>query len=103
MELNAAQKAMLEARVRVPDDVVYRKFAEETIVLNLENGKYHGLNRVGAEMVTAAAEGVPLLEVAEATAEQYGRPVEEVQADLADLCLDLSERGLIEVQEERED
>ena len=30
--------------VRVPEHVVYRDFAEQTVVLNLRTGRYHGLN-----------------------------------------------------------
>ena len=29
---------------RIPQHVVFRGFATETVVLNLETGKYHGLN-----------------------------------------------------------
>jgi hypothetical protein len=39
--------------VRVPEHVVYRKFAEETVALNLQTGRYHGLNPTAAAMVQA--------------------------------------------------
>lgn len=39
--------ALLAARPPVPDHVVYRAFVDETVVLNLDTGRYHGLNAVG--------------------------------------------------------
>jgi len=38
-------------RARVPNNVVYRTFAYETVVLNLNTGKYHGLNRTAGRML----------------------------------------------------
>ena len=39
--------------VRVPDHVVYRDFAEQTVVLNLRTGRYHGLNETSSQMLDA--------------------------------------------------
>ena len=36
---------------RVPDHVVYRKYVRETVILNLDTGTYHGLNRSGGKML----------------------------------------------------
>ena len=41
----------LDAHASVPQHVVYRRFAAETVVLNLETGTYHGLNATGARML----------------------------------------------------
>ena len=38
-------------RVTIPQHVVFRTFVEETIVLNLESGRYHGLNRTAGRML----------------------------------------------------
>lgn len=39
---------ILDSQARVPRHVVYRDFVNETVVLNLETGTYHGLNRPNA-------------------------------------------------------
>lgn len=97
MELNAAQQAMLEATVALPDHVVLRHFEEESIALNLETGKYHGLNVTAGRMVQALSKGATVGEVAKRTAAEYGRPPEQIQTDILQLCADLSERGLIDL------
>jgi hypothetical protein len=86
---------LLAAKVRVPDRVVYRAFPEETVMLNLTTGKYHGLNPTATRMLaTLERSGT----VAEALAEligTYNAPAEEVERDLRGLCDALLERQLI--------
>ena len=38
-----AEGEIMQSRLRVPEHVVYRSFGEETVVVNLRSGKYHGL------------------------------------------------------------
>jgi hypothetical protein len=47
------EETRLASRPRVPEHVVYRTFVNETVVLNLETGAYHGLNPVGGRMLAA--------------------------------------------------
>ncbi len=37
--------------IRIPHHVVFRHFVNETVVLNLQTGKYHGLNRTAGRML----------------------------------------------------
>src|ERR671938_504612 len=53
MEAAPSNDAMLTARLRVPEHVVYRDFDDETVVLNLDSGQYHGLNPTAAAMLSA--------------------------------------------------
>ena len=46
---NAA--SLLTCKVTVPQHVVYRSFPTETVVLNLNTGKYHGLNATAGRML----------------------------------------------------
>lgn len=85
------------AGVRVPHHVVYRNFAAETVVLNLETGRYHGLNPVGGRMLEVLERSPSVERAAVTLAAEYGRPRDEVRADLIRFCEDLSGRGLIEV------
>lgn len=82
---------------RVPQHVVHRSFAHETVILNLKTGRYHGLNPTAGTMLTELERGVTIAEAAARLAEHYGRPVAEIERDLSDLCLDLLERGLIQL------
>jgi hypothetical protein len=82
--------------VRVPQHVVYRDFAAETVVLNLNTGMYHGLNRAAGRMLTLLDEIGELDAVAARLSNEYRRPRAEMLTDLDTLCRDLLSRGLIE-------
>jgi hypothetical protein len=87
--------SLLAASVRLPGHVVYRAFARETVVLNLQTGKYHGLNPTGARMLEAIQTAPTLRAAAEQLAAEYQLPVSELERDLCNLCTDLLERELI--------
>jgi hypothetical protein len=86
-----------DTRARVPDHVVYRTFANETVVLNLQSGKYHGLNPSGGRMLDLLSQDRSVAETSARLAEEYGRPVDEIERDLTAFCADLVDRGLIEL------
>lgn len=88
---------LLQARVKVPEHVVRRAFADETVVLNLQSGQYHGLNATAAAMVDALEGGEPPVAVAARISAAAGQPAERVQADLVALLRCLAERGLVEL------
>jgi Coenzyme PQQ synthesis protein D (PqqD) len=84
--------------VTVPQNVVFRQFPAETVVLNLQTGKYHGLNPTAGRMLEALVESEAVSEAVEALAAEYGRPAAGVERDIQDLCRALLDRGLIETE-----
>jgi hypothetical protein len=93
----AQELDLTTATVRVPVHVVYRTFAQETVVLNLKTGRYHGLNPTAGTMLTALERQPTVGEAAAWLAAHYGQPLEEIERDLRALFLDLLERGLIDL------
>lgn len=87
---------LLASSVRLPEHVVHRAFAAETVVLNLKSGRYHGLNPVAGRMLGVLEQGVTVQDAARQLAAEYGQPVETIDEDICGLCTDLLERGLIE-------
>jgi hypothetical protein len=85
--------------VRVPEHVVFRNFPSETVVLNLQTGKYHGLNQTAGRMLELLGERGEVDSVAATLAEEYDQPVDEMRQDVDALCRDLLARNLIEVDE----
>ena len=85
-------------KVTIPQHVVFRAFVEETVVLNLESGRYHGLNPTAGRMLELLGEHGDVGTVAERIAEETGAPSERVAEDLHGFCSSLAERGLIEVE-----
>jgi hypothetical protein len=92
-----ARETILDSRVKVPQHVVYRAFANETVVLNRLTGKYHGLNPTGGRMLEVLEGSAKVREAGEVLAAQYARPAVEIEGDLYDFCLELLEFGLIEM------
>ncbi len=82
--------------VRVPQHVVYRDFASETVVLNLNTGLYHGLNPTAGRMLKLLDELGDLGAVAAQLSNEYRRPRAQIAEDLETLCRDLLARTLIE-------
>ena len=91
-----ADDPLISARVRVPEHVVYRDFGDETVVLNLDSGMYHGLNRTAAAMLSVLGESDTVGAAVERLAREFEQPPEVIERDLLDLCRSLDERGLIE-------
>ena len=91
------QLELATATVGVPDHVVYRAFAHEVVALNLKTGQYHGLNPTAGTMLTALERHSTVAEAALSLAAHYERPLEEIERDLHELCIDLLDRGLLEL------
>lgn len=89
---------LLAARVRVPEHVVHRAFPGETVILNLETGKYHGLNATAARMLEVLKRADSVATALDELAEEYDVPRAELEHDLRDLCAKLLSRDLIELE-----
>jgi hypothetical protein len=97
-QMSAPSRAPVSSnRVVIPQHVVFRSFVEETVVLNLESGRYHGLNRTAGRMLELLGELGEMDAVADAVVEETGAPGERVREDLQALCDSLAERGLIQL------
>jgi hypothetical protein len=84
--------------VRLPPHVVYRAFAKETVILNLQTGKYHGVNPTGGRMLEILTRSDTVGDAVAKLAAEYGQPREQIALDVDEFCRDLLERGLIELE-----
>jgi hypothetical protein len=82
--------------VTVPEYVVYRDFADQTVALNLQTGRYHGLNPTAAAMLEALREAPTVAAAAERLAPEWDVERDALLADLLELCEGLEGRGLLE-------
>ena len=67
-------------------------------MLNLDAGKYHGLNAVATSMVAALEESATVGDAARAVAQEYDQPLERIVEDMTALIADLVDRGLATVE-----
>lgn len=94
-----ADEHVMTARVTLPRHVVHRPFPTETVILNLETGKYHGVNPTGGRILTVLLEQGEVRATAEALASEFKRPLAEIAGDVCAFCRELSARGLIELHQ----
>src|SRR4051794_34171228 len=93
-----SDKSLLAAAARTPEHVVYRAFVNETVLLNLETGRYFGVNPSGGTMLEQLVAGGAVREAAERLAAPYERPYDEIEGDVLEFCTDLESRGLLELR-----
>jgi hypothetical protein len=84
---------------RVPDHVVYREIADQTVALNLRTGRYHGLNDTAGAMLAVVCAAPSIAVAAERLAPQWDVAEDVLLADLDELCAGLESRGLLETRE----
>lgn len=85
------------AGVKVPEQVVHRAFGEQTVLLNLETGQYHGLNQTGRRIFELLVERGSTAGVAAQIAAEYEIDEGRAAADVEELCASLRDRGLLEL------
>ena len=89
----------MDATVRIPDHVVFRSFAQETVVLNLESGRYHGLNPTAGAMLTALEATGSIRGALQPLSNRFPSAGAQLEQDLLSFCDDAGQRGLIEITE----
>lgn len=92
-----SDKSLLACAARTPEHVVYRSFVSETVLLNLETGRYFGINPTGGRMLEELVKAQTVGDAAERLSDYYGRPRGEIDEDLQTFCDDLTSRGLLEL------
>ena len=97
MNAELSDDTIRSATASVPDHVAHRTFGEETVALNLQTGRYHGLNETATAMLEALSDGDSIQSTAARLAAEFGEPQERIETDLIGLCRSLSERGLLEL------
>ena len=87
-----------DTRVAVPQHVVFRDMADETVLLNVSTGRYHSIDAIGARFFEVLRAGDPLSSVASTLAADFKQPIDVIQHDLAEFCARMAELGLFELE-----
>jgi hypothetical protein len=92
------QPSLLDTKnVKVPDEVVFEKVGEEYVLLELNLGKYFGLNDIGSRIWELLTEsGDPQIVLARLL-EEFDVSNEVVTVDLERLLNELAEKKLIAI------
>lgn len=87
--------ASLQQPLTISDDVVARQVGEETMLLDLGTGTYHGLDAVGGRFWTLIEERGSLAAARDAMLEEFDVPADQLDRDLGALVDDLAAKGLL--------
>ena len=87
----------LSDKVTIPPQVMARVVGDETVILDLANGTYYGLDPVGARIWQLLAEGQSLVQVCEAMLAEYDVTREDIERDVAALGQALLDKNLVNI------
>lgn len=88
----------LDTIVQVRPDVLFRQLGGEVVALDLESGKYFGLNEVGSRVWDLLQTPCSLGSIQEALLQEYEVSAEDLWRDLESLVSELVRHGLAEVR-----
>ena len=87
--------ATLHTKVKIPDQVTYSEVAGELVLLDMESGKYFGLDEVGARMYALLADYGCLENAYLTLLDEYKVEAAKLESDLINLVDDLTAQKLL--------
>lgn len=84
-------------RFRAADRVVARAIGDETLLLDLETGRYFDLDDSGSFVWSRLAAGAPLEEIVDSLASTFDAPRARLAADLEGFVAELERERLVVV------
>ena len=89
------QAPLRDSVLSAPEHVLVRKAGDETVLLNLNNEHYYGLESVGARFWELVEVHKTFGEAVDVLLAEYEISIEALTADLAALSMDLRANGLL--------
>ncbi|MBW4620514.1 MAG: PqqD family peptide modification chaperone [Cyanosarcina radialis HA8281-LM2] len=87
----------LNQKISVPEDVLVQVLDGESVLLNLQNEQYYGLDDIGTRMWEVLAESQSIEEAYRVLLAEYQVEPEQLRQDLQVLLEKLVEHGLVEL------
>jgi hypothetical protein len=89
----------LQSKIYILPDVLFQDMGGEAVLLNVQSGKYYGLNEVGTRLWGLLTEGNNLEIAYRALLEEYDVEAGRLREDVLRLVDDLAAHGLIIVNQ----
>ena len=89
--------ATLDSTIQIPQDVLFHELAGEAVLLNLETGKYFGLDEIGTRMWMLLSEHGQIEPVLHALLDEYEVEEAHLSRDLFELIDRLAANGLLQI------
>lgn len=88
------------ARVTIPEGVVIRDVAGESVILNLNNEQYYGLDDIGTRMWVVLTSSPSIQDAVNALLEEFDVSKQTLEQDVRTLLAELSAQELLEFHED---
>ena len=89
----------INSKVSISDSVLFRKLDEESVLLNLDNEMYYGLDKVGTSMWVALESSESISLAHRQLLAEYDVDSDQLRSDLIELVRSLLEHKLIIVSD----
>ena len=86
-------------KVSTPEDVLFRDLGGESVLLNLDNENYYGLDEVGTRMWDVLTTSTSIQTAYDTLLAEYDVAPEVLQQDITRLVEDLVAQGLLELSD----
>lgn len=90
-------EAIKTCRVVVPRHVVFRVLVEETVLLNIDTGLYHGMDTIGSRFFEIMRQSADLQSAVSVLVNEFEVTEDRIRSDVIGYCSELIDRGLIEL------
>ena len=86
-----------QSRIAIARHQVSCDLADETAIVNLENGVYYGLDTVGTHVWNRLRQVTTFGELCDSLIQDYDVEASRLEADMGSFLRELAEQGLIEI------
>jgi len=83
---------------RISDNAIRQNVGDESVILNLDNGQYYGLDEIGSRMLDLIEQHGQVDTVVDVLVDEYDAEVEKIATDLRELLDELKEQGIVRCQ-----
>lgn len=87
----------LITNITIPADILFHELSGEAVLLNLDSGKYYGLDEIGTRIWMLLSEYRNLNTVFQILLDEYNVEEDRLSVDLIKLVEDLVKNGLLQV------
>lgn len=101
MDINIAQlddQQFYNLKIVFKEDTIFRKLDDEMIIIDMNSGKYFGLNETGARIWTLLNEFNDIKKVQGSLLDEYNISEEECLKELKRFLQTIYEKGLVDVK-----
>ena len=89
--------SMLNNKVNLKENILIQELAGESVVLNLDQEEYFGLDQIATEMLSVLKESASIQIACDRLVQSYAVEPEEIRQDVLDLVEKLINHGLVKV------